>query len=362
MLFDPIDFRCGAVAPNRVFLAAMTNGQSLPDGRLGDDELRWLARRADGGFGVITTCAAHVAQDGKGWAGELGVHDDAMLPGLARLAERVQAGGALGLVQIFHGGVRAPSEVSGSRPWSATEFHEDTPGFEVPRAATEDDLVRVIDQFAAAARRARQAGWGGVEIHGAHGYLLTQFLSRTMNTRTDAWGGPSLEHRARLLREVTRAVRAAAPAPFVAGVRLSPEDWGNARGLDLDETVQVARWLADDGVDFVHLSLWRASEPSKKHPTRHAIELVREALPRDVKIVVAGGIWTRAEADALLARGADAIAIARAAIANPDWPKQAIDPAWEPKRPPLTPDELAERALSPRFVEYMRRWKNFVSA
>ena len=360
MLFEPLTFRGGAVAPNRVFLAAMTNGQSLPDGRLSDDELAFLARRADGGFGVVTTCASHVSQDGKGWAGELGCHDDAMIPGLARLASRIQETGALGLVQIFHGGVRAPSSVSGSRPWSASEWHEDTPGFEAPRAASEDDLARVIDQFGAAAERVARAGFAGVEIHGAHGYLLSQFLSRTMNTRGDRWGG-SIENRARLIRSVTEAVRAAAPPPFVVGVRLSPEDFGQARGLDLDESVQVAQWLAETGIDFLHLSLWRAHEMTKKRPERHAIEIFREAVPRDVKIVVAGGLWTRADADAMLARGADAIAIARAAICNDDWPKRVVDPRWEPKRPPISAQELGERALSPVFVQYMRRWKNFVS-
>jgi 2,4-dienoyl-CoA reductase-like NADH-dependent reductase (Old Yellow Enzyme family) len=359
-LYEPLALRGGAVAPNRIFLAAMTNGQSLPDGRLGDDELHWLAARADAGFGVITTCAAHVAQDGKAWAGELGIHDDATVPGLARLAARVQQGGALGLVQLFHGGVRASSALSGARPWSASEWHEDAPGFEAPRAATADDLARVIDQFAAAAVRAARAGFAGVELHGAHGYLLSQFLSRTMNPRTDGWGGPAIEGRARLVRAVTRAVRAAAPAPFVVGVRLSPEDLGQARGLDLDESVQVARWLADDGVDFVHLSLWRAREMTKKRPSEHAVDVFRAALPRDVKIVVAGGLWTRADADAMLARGADAIALARAAICNPDWPRRAVDPAWEPRRPPMTPAELAERALSPEFVRYMRKWKDFV--
>ncbi|HTJ41028.1 MAG TPA: NADH:flavin oxidoreductase [Kofleriaceae bacterium] len=360
-LFEPLVFRGGAVAPNRVFLAAMTNGQSLPDGRLGDDELRWLARRADGGFGVIATCAAHVAQDGKSWAGELGVHDDGCVPGLARLAERVQDGGALGMVQLFHGGVRAPSWISGSQPWSATSFVEDAPGFEVPRAASAADIARVIDQFAAAARRCARAGWRGVELHGAHGYLLCQFLSRTMNTRDDEWGGAAIERRARLIREVMRAVRAAAPAPFVVGVRLSPEDFGQAKGLDLDESVQVARWLVEDGADFIHLSLWRAHEMTKKDPQRHAVEIFRAALPASVKIAVAGALWTRADADAMLARGADAIALARAAIANPDWPRRAIDPSWEPRRPPLSAAELMERALSPVFVGYMRRWKNFVS-
>src|SRR6476661_10010907 len=107
MLFRPLELRCGAVVPNRIALAPMTNGQSLDDGTLGEDEYRWLARRADGGYGLISTCAAHVAQDGKAWAGELGTDRDDDLPGLTRLAERLRRGGALAIVQLFHGGVRA---------------------------------------------------------------------------------------------------------------------------------------------------------------------------------------------------------------------------------------------------------------
>ena len=149
MLFDPLTFACGLVVPNRIALAPMTNGQSLPDGRLGDDEVAWLARRADGGFGMIETCAAYVARDGKAWAGELGVDRDD--PGLARLAARIKRGGAAAIVQLFHGGVRAASKLTGEQVWSASVFHEDGPTFETPRAATDDDIARVIEQFAAAA-------------------------------------------------------------------------------------------------------------------------------------------------------------------------------------------------------------------
>jgi 2,4-dienoyl-CoA reductase-like NADH-dependent reductase (Old Yellow Enzyme family) len=360
VLFEPLTFRGGAVAPNRIALAPMTNQQSRPDGLLGEDELAWIAARVDGGFGIIETCAAFVAQDGKAWPGELGVHDDACLPGLRRLAGRIRDGGGLGIVQIFHGGVRAPREVSGSQPWSATTWHEDTAGFEDPRPATEADLERVIGEFAAAARRCLEAGFTGVELHGAHGYLLSQFLSRTMNTRTDGWGG-SPAARMRLIRETTRAVRAAVPASFLVGVRLSPEDFGQARGIDLDETVAVARGLCDDGVDFLHLSLWKALDNTRVRPAQHAIPLFRAAVPADVRLFAAGSIWTQAEAEQVLTLGADVVALGRSAITNPDWPRRVIDPAWTPLRPPVTAQQLLDRALSPQFVEYMRRWKNFVA-
>ncbi len=353
-LLSPIRFRNGITAKNRVALAPMTNSQSHDDGTLGEDELRWLEMRADGGFGIVPTCAAHVTQDGQGWKGELGVWSDAHVPGLARVAASMKARGAVPMVQIFHGGLRADAKLTGERPWSASE----TEGG--PRAATDDDLTRVIAAFGDAARRAHEAGMAGVEIHGAHGYLLTQFLSATENRRTDGWGG-SLENRARLLREVTRAVRAKVPASFAVGVRISPEDWGNAKGLDLDETLQVARWLVDDGIDFLHLSLWTAANRTKKRPDAHPLTLFRAVVPDELTLVVAGKIWTRAEAESLLALGADVVALGRAAIANPDWPLRVADASWHPREPPLTIAELQERGLSERFAGYMRMWKGFVA-
>lgn len=355
MLHRPVPLRSGLIVPNRIALAAMTNGQSLADGQLGEDELRWLGRRADGGYGMIATCAANVSRDGKAWAGELGIDRDDQLPGLTRLAARIKHGGATAFVQLFHGGVRASRELTGEQVWSASTWHEETPNFETPRAATEGDIARVIADFAAAAQRAQRAGFDGVEIHGAHGYLLTQFISATTNTRNDAWGGP-LDHRARLVREVMRAARAATGSAFAIGVRLSLEHGGHAAGLDLDESIQIAQWLADDGADFIHASLWRAEHNSRKYPDKHAIPLLRGALPSDVAVIACGNIWTYAEAMAAIDRGADMIAIARAAIINPDWPK-LVKPDWEPRRPPLAPSELGELAVSPGFVEYLRRFK-----
>ena len=355
-LFEPLSFRTGLTIGNRVALAAMTNKQSNDDGTLGDDELHWLISRADGGFGLIFTCAAHVAKDGQGWQGELGIWEDAHVPGLRRIADAMRERGAATMAQLFHGGARADAEVSGQKPWTASETA-------TARAATDEDLARVIRQFGDAAVRAKSAGMDGVELHGAHGYLLTQFLSATENQRTDSWGG-SLENRARLIRAVVREVRARTGPSFTVGVRLSPEDFGNAKGLDLDESIQTARWLAEDGADFIHLSLWRSELPTKKRPEEHAVSLFRAALPTDVRIIVAGSVWTRGEADVLLGRGADIIALGRSAIVNPDWPRRAkastTTAPFEPKRPPVTTAELVARGLSPRFAGYMGAWKGFV--
>jgi 2,4-dienoyl-CoA reductase-like NADH-dependent reductase (Old Yellow Enzyme family) len=143
-------------------------------------------------------------------------------------------------------------------------------------------------------------------------------------------------------------------------VRLSPEDFGNARGLDLDESVQTARWLAEDGADYVHLSLWQSLVNTAKHPDVHAIPLFRGALPPDVRVLAAGAVWTREEAEEVLAKGADAVVLGRSAILNADWPLRATDQHWVPRRPPVTIESLHASGLSPTFAEYMRRFKDFV--
>ena len=357
MLLDSLVFRNGVRARSRTWLAPMTNQQSRDDGSLSDEELRWLEMRARGGFAVVETCAAHVSLDGQAWPGELGVFDDRLLPGLHRLASALTERGALGIVQLFHGGLRSARSLTGKTPWSATAY--EAPGLERAQAATEEDMTRVIGQFRDAAARCSEAGFAGIELHGAHGFLFGQFLSRTINTRTDPWGG-SLEGRARLLRETMHAVRAVVPDSFVVGVRLSPEDHGNAVGVDLDESLQVARWLASYGADFIHPSLWDAMQNTVKRPGRHPLPLFREVLPRDVALVAAGGIWTRNDAETVLAKGADAVAIGRAAIANPDWASKVADRAWLPRRPPLSTSELRERGLGERFAGYMRNWAGFV--
>jgi 2,4-dienoyl-CoA reductase-like NADH-dependent reductase (Old Yellow Enzyme family) len=358
-LLDPLPLRCDAALPNRLALAPLTNQQSHADGTLSDEELAWLERRAQGGFGLVSTCAAHVTRDGQGFDGELGVWGDHQLPGLARMASALHAHGAVSLVQLFHGGVRAPSRLTGLQPLSASEFVEDKPGFEVPRAATEQDIERIVSAFREAAQRSIQAGFHGVEIHGAHGYLLSQFLSRTQNLRTDAWGG-DLAGRARLVRTITRQIREVLPAGAIVGVRLSPEDAGQARGLDLDESLTVARWLAEDGVDFVHASLWDWKRNTAKRPEQHPVPLLREVLPREVALVAAGNVWTRQDAEELLALGADVVSVGRAAILDPDWPRRVGRDGQEPVRPPRTVEQLAQVAISPGFVDYLRRFKGLV--
>ena len=223
------------------------------------------------------------------------------------------------MVQLFHGGVRAEPALTGEPTGARARGPRTRPAF---RAAAHRDRRRhrARDRPVRRRRRARceAAGFDGVELHGAHGYLLSQFLSRTMNPRTDGWGG-DLVGRARLLREVMRACRRAARRASRSACGCRSRTSATRAGMDLDENLQVARWLADDGADFIHASLWDYRRATAKHPDG-ILPLVRAALPREVAVIVAGKIWTAADAEAVLAQGADAVALGRAGILNPAWP------------------------------------------
>ena len=361
-LFTPFTFSASSKQmQNRIALAPLTNLQSHEDGTLSDDEYNWLVRRAKENFSMVITCAANVSADGQGWKGELGIYDDKDTEGLTRLAQGIKQYGSLAVVQIFHGGARSPENLIGTQPWSASAHT--MPHAKVPvevRAATLQDINRVIEHFVAAAKRAEQAGFDGVELHGAHGYLLHQFLSTATNHRTDEWGG-SFENRSRLLRTVLQKIKAVVKKDFMVGVRLSPEDKYSFEGIDFDESVALAKLLAQDGVDYIHLSPWEAAKKPEKYATgdKALITYFREAVPV-TPIVVAGKIWTRADAEKVIDLGADIVAIGMAAIAHANWPTLAKENSAEPSRPPFTAAHLLKQELSTPFVEYMKRWKGFV--
>lgn len=342
--------RCGLRVEGRVAMAPLTNLQSALDGALGDDELHWLVRRAQDGFPWISTCAAFVSVEGKAWPGQLGIATDEHLPGLKTLAAALAEHGSTAVVQLHHGGAKA--ELA-PQPLSTADI-------DGSRAATEADISRVIGDFVAAARRAEIAGFAGVEIHGANGYLFTQFLAPEDNPRTDGYGG-DLVGRARFLRETVRAVRAAVAPGFAVGVRLSPVDTWARRGLVLADSLQVARWLVDDGIDFMHLSLRDASGPPPFEDDAPVIvSAMREALPDDVAIFTAGGISDRANALRALSAGADFAVLGRASIVHPDWPAASKAPDFEPIQPPWSPSHLRSVDVGETFVGYLSRFPGMV--
>ena len=217
---SPLTFTRGPAMANRMMLAPLTNLQSRVDGVLSDDEVKWLTMRAQGGMGLVMTAAAHVQRQGQGFPGQLGVWSDDHIPRLTELASAIKANGSLSAVQLHHAGIRSPRDVIGEDPQGP--FADAETG---SRALTTAEVEQLRDDFIAAAVRAEKAGFDGVEIHGAHGYILAQFLDAENNQRTDGYGG-SFEHRKRIIFEVIDGIRGATRADFQLGLRLSPERFG----------------------------------------------------------------------------------------------------------------------------------------
>ncbi|MBD3666390.1 MAG: NADH:flavin oxidoreductase, partial [Kangiella sp.] len=253
-LFEPLSFTRGPDMKNRFMLAPLTNTQSHDDGCLSDEEFHWLTMRAKGGFGLTMTCAAHVQAVGQGFPGQLGIFSDDHLEGLTRLAAAIKAENSVSSVQLHHAGMRSPKELIGETPLCPSDNEEFG-----ARAMSGAEVEQMIEDFIAAAERAEKAGFDGVELHGAHGYILCQFLSPGVNQRDDKYGG-SLENRARPLFEIIKGIRARCGADFQLGVRLSPERFD----VKLDEIVEVAgRLMREDEIDYLDMSLWNVfKEPS----------------------------------------------------------------------------------------------------
>jgi 2,4-dienoyl-CoA reductase-like NADH-dependent reductase (Old Yellow Enzyme family) len=220
-------------------------------------------------------------------------------------------------------------------------------------------VEQLRDDFIAAAVRCEKAGFEGVEIHGAHGYVLAQFLSPEINQRTDRYGG-SVENRARIVHEIIDGIRAQTGPDFSLGLRISPERFG----LKLAEIVEVARGvLADGKIDYLDLSLWDyAKEPVEEEFKGRSLMSYFAELPRGaVRVGCAGKVMTPADAQACLAGGMDFVLLGRAAILHHDYPnKLAADPAFTPVTIPVTADHLRAEGLGPAFVTYMATWKGFV--
>jgi len=286
-LFAPMSFIRGPAMKNRLMLAPLTNLQSHPGGTLSYDEHRWLTLRAQGGFGLTMTAAAHVQAIGQGFPGQVGIFSDIHIPGLARLAEDIRKAGSLGVVQLHHAGMRSPAALIGEAPVCPSE-DTDTGS----RALTLNEVHQLRDDFIAAAVRADKAGFDGVEIHGAHGYVLCQFLSAETNRRTDAYGGSS-ENRARLILEIIDGVRASCRPDFNLGLRLSPERFG----LSLMEVRDLAgRLLSEAKIDYLDMSLWDCfKEPVEEVHRGRTLMSYFTDLPRgDVRLGVAGKLMSAA--------------------------------------------------------------------
>jgi 2,4-dienoyl-CoA reductase-like NADH-dependent reductase (Old Yellow Enzyme family) len=333
-LFTPLQLR-DLTIDNRVFLAPMCQYQCTGlDGVPTDWHLVHYGARAAGGFGLVIAEATGVSPEGRITPWCCGLWNEQQVAAWRRIVDFGHSQGAKMAVQLQHAGRKAsvyrefePGK-AGSIPveeggWetvgpSAVPF----PGLATPREAADADIAKVIADFAAAAVRADEAGFDAVELHAAHGYLLFQFLSPLSNHRTDEYGG-DLPGRARLLLEVTDAVRAVWPVGKPLLVRISATEWTDG-GFTVEDATTVAGWLKEHGVDLIDVSsggnviVKIPSGPGYQVPLAAAVK--RAGLP----VSAVGQITDPAQAQAILDEGsADAIALARVALREPSWPLRA---------------------------------------
>lgn len=354
-LNTPIQFSCGATMKNAFMLAPLTNTQSHEDGKLSDDEFHWLTMRAKGQFGLVMTCASHVQANGKGFPGQLGIFSDTQMEGHQRLASKIKSYGSLAVVQLHHAGMRSPIDIIEGNPVCPSDQEKYK-----ARGLTLAEVEDLKNDFIAAAVRAQKCGYDGVEVHGAHGYILTQFLSQKINHRTDEYGG-SLENRARLLFEIVDAIRATCGKEFLLGVRLSPERFG----MQLHEIKQICqRFIDEDQIDFLDISLWDTFKyPEEEvHKDKLLLEHFTALDFKNVKLTVAGKIRNGKEVHKALASGIDFVTIGRSGILHHDFPVKVMeDETFEPTETPVSKAYLAKEGLGENFIKYMQRWPDFVA-
>ncbi|RYB92072.1 NADH:flavin oxidoreductase/NADH oxidase [Nocardioides oleivorans] len=344
-LLDPLTLR-GRTARNRVWLSPMCQYSAFDrDGVPTDWHLVNLGRHAVGGFGLVITEAAAVVPEGRISPQDVGIWNDEQAAAWTRIVDFVHAQGALAGIQLAHAGrkagTHAPFTAPGSGEDEAPVARGSVPiedggwetvapsalafdGLATPRSLTTDEVAAIPAAFADAAVRADRAGFDVIDLHGAHGYLLHQFVSPLVNRRTDRYGG-SFENRTRLVVETVAAVRAVWPDDKPLFVRLSATDWADG-GWDLDQTVLLAAILRDHGADLVDVSSGGAV-PQQEITVGPGYQVPFAAAVRQqagVAVSAVGLVDDPRQAQEILDAGAaDAIMLGRAAIREPSWPLRA---------------------------------------
>ena len=275
---------------------------------------------------VITGCT-RVQPNGIGFANEFAAYDDRFIPSLRKLAEAAKSGGAQAILQIFHAGNKAlPAFTPNGDVVSSSALETEATAFApsvTPRELSHDEILEVIHAFGEMTRRAIEAGFDGVELHGAHGFLLQNFMSPFFNRREDQWGG-SLENRLRfpvaVIREIKSVIKKLATKPFTLGYRISPDE-PQEGGLRMQDTYALIERLIEEDVDYVHASLASAltSKPVDSQDEKTYLELIVEHVDGRIPVLAAGSMVTPDDVASGLDKGLSLAVVGQGLIMNPDW-------------------------------------------
>lgn len=329
MLFQLFTFANGKTAKNRFFKSAMEeqlakqNQPTMPLVQLYDT---W----AKGGAGVLVTGNVMVAENGKGSINDVVLTDERSLPILQQWAKAGTQNDTLLIMQINHAGKQSPKVLSPTPVAPSAVSLQGMDGFiNPPRALTEAEIDTLIEQFATTAKIAEKAGFSGVQIHAAHGYLISQFLSPHHNRREDKWGG-SLENRMRFLVEIYHAIRAVVQPEFLVGLKLNSADFQKG-GFDETDSIQVVQKMAELGIDFIEISggnyespeMLTAKASTQKRETFFLDYAEKARAVCNVPLIITGGFRSEnAMNEALQSGHLDFIGIARPFALQPDLPNQ----------------------------------------
>jgi 2,4-dienoyl-CoA reductase-like NADH-dependent reductase (Old Yellow Enzyme family) len=324
---------CGLTLPNRLAVAPMTTWSGNADATISEEEKHYIRRRS-AHVGMFITAACYVIPEGKAFQDQWGCHTDAMLPSLASVADIIHEQGSKAILQIHHGGRMSPASLLGHAPVSASAVPALRPDADVPVAMSEEDIQATIMAFGDATRRAYQAGYDGVELHGANTYLIQQFFSPHSNRRDDEWGG-SLEKRLRFpLAVADAAVNAVRyPArPFAIGYRLSPDEVEEP-GITIEDTLVLVSALAERKLDWLHISTRDYKHGSLRvasqtggdashglRPTRIIIDHLKGAVP----VIGVGRVYTPDDAMYILNDGCACVGLGRILLMEPEWMEKVL--------------------------------------
>ncbi|CAB1223058.1 NADH-dependent flavin oxidoreductase [Acinetobacter bouvetii] len=326
-LFQSFSLTKDITLRNRIIMAPMTTWSANDDGTISEQELQYLRQRVQG-VGLVITGCTHVLENGIGFTNEFAAFDDRFIPSLKKLAQTARSGGAPAILQIFHAGNKALPDLLPNRDVvSASAMNTPTGSFVdskmMSRALSHDEVLDIVHAFGETTRRAIEAGFDGIELHGAHGFLIQNFFSPLFNQRTDEWGG-TLERRMSfplaVVNEVKRVIKQYAQKPFALGYRMSVEEY-DENGLRINDSLQLIDRLVEAEIDYLHVSLTDILNSKPVHSTDEALTIqhIIEHLNNRIPLIAAGKIRTPIQAKQALTLGLPLVAIGKAIVMNPNW-------------------------------------------
>ncbi|EES6363451.1 NADH-dependent flavin oxidoreductase [Escherichia coli] len=326
-LFSPFMLTEKIKLRNRIVMAPMTTWSANPDGTISEQELEFYKRRSQN-VGLVITGCTYVTPSGIGFTHEFAAYDDRFINSLEKLAAAAKSGDAPAILQIFHAGNKAiPELVPNNDVISASASSVKSGDFMKrvvqSREMTENEIQETIRAFGDVTKRAIKAGFDGIELHGAHGFLLQNFFSPLFNQRNDRWGG-DLEGRMRfplaVLQEVKNVVYEYATKPFAIGYRISPEESATG-GLRIEDTYKLLDRLISSGISYIHTSLVSINDsyPVESPNGPRTIELILNHIAGRVPVIAAGKIRTPSQAQEAISTGLPLVAIGKGLVINPEW-------------------------------------------